>query len=139
MITRGYGELERYYATARVGRSAEIDRKKERRDAISTPTGIASIVTTLAMDGMFFFSDRLLHLQAVFNVAGKKSTVDVGYLWYLGCIIYCLIFGSTLSNVDGQKINSLLSVFIYHSFHFFAIFMFLLIAFLALIPQLLTF
>ena len=38
----------------------------------------ASKVTTLAMDGMFFFADRLLHLQAVFKVAKNKSTLDVG-------------------------------------------------------------
>ena len=39
--------------------------------------GVASKVTNLVMDSVFFF-DRLLHLQAVFIVAGKKSTVDVG-------------------------------------------------------------
>ena len=33
--------------------------------------GVASKVTTLATDSMFFFADRLLHLQAVFRVAGK--------------------------------------------------------------------
>ena len=33
--------------------------------------GVASKVTTLAMDSMFFFADRLLHLQAVFRVAKK--------------------------------------------------------------------
>ena len=34
--------------------------------------GVASKVTTLATDSMFFFADRLLHLQAVFRVAPKK-------------------------------------------------------------------
>ena len=33
---------------------------------------IASKVTTLAMDSMFFFADPLLHQQAVFRVAKKK-------------------------------------------------------------------
>ena len=41
--------------------------------------GIASKVTTLAMDSMFFFTNRLLHIQVVFRVAGKKANVDVGY------------------------------------------------------------
>ena len=40
--------------------------------------GVASKVTTLATDSMFSFADRLLHLQAVFRVAIKKFTVDVG-------------------------------------------------------------
>ena len=46
----------------------------------STPQNldVSSKVTTLAMDSMFFFADRLLHLQAVFIVAGKNATVDVG-------------------------------------------------------------
>ena len=33
--------------------------------------GVASKVTTLAMDSMFFFVDCLLHLQVVFIVAKK--------------------------------------------------------------------
>ena len=41
---------------------------------------VASKVTTLAMDSMFFFSDRLFRLQAVFRVA-KKMT-----LWMYGSI-----------------------------------------------------
>ena len=69
---------------------------KEQRATTSTPTGkdllpvqsilslhhflkssipqnlvVASKVTTLAMDSMFFFANRLLLLQAVFIVAGK--------------------------------------------------------------------
>ena len=40
--------------------------------------GVASKVTTLEMDSIFFFADCLLHLQAVFRVVGKKSSVDVG-------------------------------------------------------------
>ena len=40
--------------------------------------GFPSKVTTLAMDSMFFFADRLLHLQALFRVARKNVTVDVG-------------------------------------------------------------
>ena len=72
--------------------------EKEQRTISSTPTGkalvlvhcvvslhhflqssvpqnlsVASKVTTLAMDSMFFFAGRLLHLQAVFIVAGKMS------------------------------------------------------------------
>ena len=35
--------------------------------------GVPSKVITLAMDSMFFFADRLPHLQAVFRVAGKRS------------------------------------------------------------------
>ena len=70
--------------------------EKEQRAMTSTPTGnallliqcvlslhyflpssipqnlfVASKVTTLETDSMFFFADRLLHLQAVFIVAGK--------------------------------------------------------------------
>ena len=33
--------------------------------------GIASKVTTLAIGSMFFFADRLLHIQAVSRVPGK--------------------------------------------------------------------
>ena len=40
--------------------------------------GVPSKVTTLEMDSMFFFADHLLHLQAVFRVAEKNATVDVG-------------------------------------------------------------
>ena len=39
--------------------------------------GIASKVTTLAMDSMFFNS--LLRLQAIFRVSGENATVDIGY------------------------------------------------------------
>ena len=42
---------------------------------------VASKVTTLAMDSMFFFADLLLHLQAVFRVARKYATVDVGQIY----------------------------------------------------------
>ena len=92
----------------------------------------ASKLTTLAMDSMFFFADRLLHIQVVFRVTIKNDTVDVGYLWYLGCIIYHLLFGSPLCNVDSQQINSLLSIFLYNCFYFFAMFMLLLLFFLEL-------
>ena len=40
--------------------------------------GIPSKVTTLAIDSMFLFVDFLLHLQAVFRVAFKIFTVEVG-------------------------------------------------------------
>ena len=108
--------------------------------------GVASKVSTLAMKSMFFFSYCLLHLQAVFRVAGNKSIVDVvlNYtnlsslgvicinglmkpteritniatgklsclptydLWYLGCILYHIFFGSPLYNFDSQQMNSLL-------------------------------
>ena len=70
--------------------------KKEQMDMTSTPTGkalllihciislhhvlkssiplklvVASKVTTLAMDSIFFFADRLLRVQAIFRVARK--------------------------------------------------------------------
>ena len=41
--------------------------------------GVASNVTTLAMESVVFFAESLIRLQAVFRVSGKKSTVDVGY------------------------------------------------------------
>ena len=47
------------------------------RSSIPHNFDVASKVTTLAMDIMFFFADRLLHLQAVFRVAEKNATVDV--------------------------------------------------------------
>ena len=87
---------------------------------------VASKVTTLATDSMFFFAYCLLHLQAVFRVNKKNTTVNVGYLWYLGCILHHLIFGSPLFNVDSQQNNSLMSVFIHHFFRFFAMFKLLL-------------
>ena len=40
--------------------------------------GVSSKVTTLVMDSMFFFANRLLHLQVVFRVAGENANVDVG-------------------------------------------------------------
>ena len=46
--------------------------------SIPQKLGVASKVTTLATDSMFFFADCLLHLQAVFIVAGKNATLDVG-------------------------------------------------------------
>ena len=109
------------------------------QSSIPQNLGVASKVTTLATDSMFFFSDLLLRLQAVYRVSRKKSTVDVGYLWYLGCILYHLLFGSPLCNVDGQQINILLSDFIYHCLHFLKIFMILLLAFLALMLLILAF
>ena len=140
------------------------------QSSIPQNLGVASKVTTLEMDSMFFFGDCLLRLQAVFRVAGKNATVDVGYhyknssligmictnllmnlteritnrentklsglltydLWSLKFIIYHLLFGSPLYNVDSQQINSLFYVFIYHFFHSFAIFILLLLAFLEL-------
>ena len=62
------------------------------QSSIPQNLGFASKVTTLAMDSMFFFTDRSLHLQAVFRVTRKNSTVEVGYLWYLGCILCHLFF-----------------------------------------------
>ena len=41
------------------------------KSSIPQNLGVASKVTTLAMDSMFFFTNRLLRLQAVFRVAGK--------------------------------------------------------------------
>ena len=51
-------------------------------------------------------------------------------IWYLVCILYHRLFGSPLCNVDSQQINSLMSVFIYHCFHLFAMFMPLLLTLL---------
>ena len=101
--------------------------------------GVASKVTTLAMDSILLFSDFLLHLKAVFRVARKNATVDIGYLWSLECIIYHLLFGSSLCNGDSKQINSLLPVFIYHCFHLFAMFMLLLLSLLALMLLILAF
>ena len=88
---------------------------------------------------MFFFASCLLHLQAVFRVTIKNITVDIGYLWYLGFMLYHLLFGSPLCHVGSQQINSLLSVFIYHCFHLFLMFMLLLLALLALMLLILAF
>ena len=41
--------------------------------------GVAPKVINLSIYSMFFFVDSLLHLQEVFRVARKDSTVDVGY------------------------------------------------------------
>ena len=41
------------------------------QSSIPQNLGLASKVTTLAMDSIFFFVDFLLHLQGVFRVAGK--------------------------------------------------------------------
>ena len=48
------------------------------KPSIPKNLGVTSKVTTSAMDSMFLFTNRLLHLQAVFRVAWKNSTVDVG-------------------------------------------------------------
>ena len=50
------------------------------QSSIPQNLGIASKVTTLAMENIFFFVDSLLHLQAVFRVARKIP------LWMLGSI-----------------------------------------------------
>ena len=56
--------------------------------------GFASKVTTLATDSMFFFADRLLHLQAVFIVAGKIP------LWTQGSITQtCHHLGMICTNI----------------------------------------
>ena len=41
--------------------------------------GVAQKLTTLVMDGIFFLVGSLLRIQAVFIVARKNSTVDVGW------------------------------------------------------------
>ena len=66
------------------------------------------------------------------RAAASFSGLPTYDLWSLGCILYRRLFGSPLCNFDCQKINSLLSVFIYHCFHFFAMFMLLLLAFLGI-------
>ena len=43
------------------------------KSSIPQNLGVASKVTTLATDSMFFLADHLLHLQAVFIVAREKS------------------------------------------------------------------
>ena len=40
--------------------------------------GVASKVTTLGMNSMFYLAGCLLHLQSVFRVSKKNATVDVG-------------------------------------------------------------
>ena len=51
--------------------------------SITQNLGVASKVTTLEMDSMFFFADRLLHLQAVFRVTRKRPpwTQVISGLW----------------------------------------------------------
>ena len=44
--------------------------------------------------------------------------LPINDLWSLECILYHLLFGSSLCNVDIQQINILLYVFICHFFHF---------------------
>ena len=41
------------------------------QSSIPQNLGVPSKATTLATDNIFFFMDRLLHLQALFRVAGK--------------------------------------------------------------------
>ena len=53
-------------------------------------------------------------------------------IWSLGRIIYHLLFGSPLFNVDSQQIYSLKYIFILHCFHFFAMFMLSLLALLGI-------
>ena len=48
------------------------------QSSIPHNSGVASKVTSLATDSMFFLADRLLHIQAVFILAGKNATLDVG-------------------------------------------------------------
>ena len=48
------------------------------KSSVPQNLGVDSKVTTLAMDSMFFFVDCLLRLQAVFIVARKNATADVG-------------------------------------------------------------
>ena len=48
------------------------------QSSIPQNLGVASKVTTLAMDSTFFFADCLLHLQAAFRASRKNVTVDVG-------------------------------------------------------------
>ena len=43
------------------------------QSSIPQNLGVPSKVTTLEMESMFFFTDHLLHLQALFIVAGKMS------------------------------------------------------------------
>ena len=60
------------------------------QSSIPQNLGDASKGTILAMDSMFFFAYCLLRLQAVFRVAVKNATVDMGHhytnLSYLGMI-----------------------------------------------------
>ena len=48
------------------------------KSSIPQNLGVVSKVTPLAMDSMFYFANRLLHVQAAFRVAQKNATVDVG-------------------------------------------------------------
>ena len=48
------------------------------KSSIAQKLGVTTKVSTLAMESMFFFANCLLHLQAVFRVAGRNATMDVG-------------------------------------------------------------
>ena len=50
------------------------------QSSIPQDLGVASKVITLSTDSIFLFAESLLHLQAVFRVAGKMT------FWTLGCI-----------------------------------------------------
>ena len=69
----------------------------------------------------------------------KFSGLPTYGLWYLGCILYHLLFGSPICNVDSHQTNSLMYIFIYHCFHFFAMFILLFLSFLALMLLILSF
>ena len=60
------------------------------------------------------------------RVTGKFSGLPTYDIWSLGCILYHRLFGSPLCNFDCQQINSLILFFIFHCFHFFAMFMLLI-------------
>ena len=108
------------------------------QSSIPQNLGVASKVTTLEIE-ITFFSRIVYSIYKGYLEPPENATVDLGYLWSLGCILYHRLFGSPLCNVDRKQINSLLSVFIYHFFHFFEMFMFLFLAFLALMLIVLAF
>ena len=58
--------------------------------------------------------------------------LPINDLWSLECILYHLLFCSSLCNVDIQQINILLHVFIYHCIHLFSMFMLLILSFLVI-------
>ena len=69
------------------------------QSSISQNLAVASKVTTLAMDIMFFFKDCLLHIQAVSRVTENNDIVYMGYhytnLSKLGMICTNILMNST--------------------------------------------
>ena len=107
-----------------------------------TQTSIVRSLTSrelpLAVQRYMVYCSRYCPSEVAITLINSKKIYTFSGLptydqWSLGCITYHLIFGSPLYNVDSQNNNGLLSVFLYHCFHFFAMFMFLLLTFLGVL------